>query len=120
MNSKTTHITPADGNVFADLGFSPAEAAELKAHSSALIAAKEAAELKAHSSALIAAKEAAAAAIGGWIAENGLKQAQAAEILGVSRPRVSDAVNGKTEKFTLDALFAMIVKTGKTPELHIR
>lgn len=104
MNSKTTHITPADGNVFADLGFSPAEAAELKAHSSALIAAKEA----------------AAAAIGGWIAENGLKQAQAAEILGVSRPRVSDAVNGKTEKFTLDALFAMIVKTGKTPKLHIR
>ena len=84
------------------MGFSPAEAAELKTHSSALIAAKE------------------AAAIGGWIAENGLKQAQAAEILGVSRPRVSDAVNGKTEKFTLDALFAMIVKTGKTPELHIR
>jgi toxin-antitoxin system, antitoxin component, xre family len=40
--------------------------------------------------------------------------------LGVSRPRVSDAVNGKTEKFTLDALFAMIVKTGKIPELHIR
>lgn len=103
INSKTTHITPADGNVFADLGFSPAEAAELKAHSSALIATKE-----------------AAAAIGGWIAENGLKQAQAAEILGVSRPRVFDAVNGKTEKFTLDALFAMIVKTGKTPELHIR
>ncbi|HFC8537405.1 TPA: XRE family transcriptional regulator [Neisseria bacilliformis] len=103
MSSKTAHITPADGNVFADLGFSPAEAAELKAHSSALIAAKE-----------------AAAAIGGWIAKNGLKQAQAAEILGVSRPRVSDAVNGKTEKFTLDALFAMIVKTGKTPELHIR
>jgi len=61
-----------------------------------------------------------APAWGGWIAENGLKQAEAAEILGVSRPRVSDAVNGKTEKFTLDALFAMIVKTGKIPELHIR
>jgi len=30
MNSKTTHITPADGNVFADLGFTPEEAAQLQ------------------------------------------------------------------------------------------
>lgn len=104
METKTTHITPAEGNVFLDLGFAPEEAARLKAHSAALIAAKEA----------------AAAAIGGWIEENGLKQAEAAEILGVSRPRVSDAVNGKTEKFTLDALFMMIMKTGKMPELVIR
>lgn len=104
IDSKTTHITPADGNVFLDLGFE----------------AEEAARLKAHSTALITAKRAAAEAIGGWIAENGLKQAEAAKLLGVSRPRVSDAVNGKTEKFTLDALFAMIVRTGKTPELLIR
>lgn len=29
----TTHITPAGGNVFVDLGFEPAEAAALKAKS---------------------------------------------------------------------------------------
>ena len=33
MTSKTTHITPVGGNVFADLGFSADEAAKLKAHS---------------------------------------------------------------------------------------
>lgn len=38
----TTHVTPADGNVFADLGFSPAEAAALLAESRRRIAAKAA------------------------------------------------------------------------------
>lgn len=32
MTSKTTHITPVGGSVFADLGFSADEAAKLKAH----------------------------------------------------------------------------------------
>ena len=36
----TTHVTPAGGNVFADLGFQPAEAAELKARSDARIRAQ--------------------------------------------------------------------------------
>jgi predicted XRE-type DNA-binding protein len=30
IDSSITHITPADGNVFADLGFAPEEAAKLK------------------------------------------------------------------------------------------
>ena len=34
------HITPADGNVFADLGFAPEEAAALKATSQRIIAEK--------------------------------------------------------------------------------
>lgn len=36
------------------------------------------------------------------IAKHQLKQAQAAEILMVSRRRVSDVVNKKTAKFTID------------------
>ena len=39
-----------------------------------------------------------------WIAKHHLKQAEAAEILMVSRPRVSDVVNKKTAKFTIDTL----------------
>ncbi|MEW6057969.1 MAG: hypothetical protein AB1540_15280 [Bdellovibrionota bacterium] len=39
MSTKSiiTHITPADGNVFADLGFPPEEAARLKAESDRVI-----------------------------------------------------------------------------------
>lgn len=40
----TTHVTPAGGNVFADLGFPPEEAAELKARSDALLRAQAAAD----------------------------------------------------------------------------
>ncbi|HHK5604049.1 XRE family transcriptional regulator [Neisseria polysaccharea] len=35
-------------------------------------------------------------------------------------PRVSDLVNGKISKFTIDALLTMLAKTGKTAELNIR
>ena len=39
-----------------------------------------------------------------WIADHKLKQTEAAEILKVSRPRVSDVVNKKVADFTLDSL----------------
>ena len=35
-----THVTPVGGNVFADLGFGPAEAAQLLAETDAIISAK--------------------------------------------------------------------------------
>lgn len=38
--TKSTHITPVGGNVFADLGFAPEEAAALKAESRRVIAEK--------------------------------------------------------------------------------
>lgn len=52
-----------------------------------------------------------------WIAEHHLKQSQAAEILMVSRPRVSDVVNRKTAKFTLDTLVEMLSRIGKPVKL---
>jgi predicted XRE-type DNA-binding protein len=48
-----------------------------------------------------------------WITKHHLKQAQAAEILMVSRPRVSDVVNKKTAKFTIDTLVEMLSRVGK-------
>lgn len=104
----TTHITPADGNVFADLGFPPEEAAALKAESQRRIAAKQ------------AIKEQLAKEIASWVSSKKLTQAQAAPILGVTRPRVSDAIGGKFSKFSIDALVDMLARTGRQVELSIR
>lgn len=48
-----------------------------------------------------------------WIEEHQLKQAEAAQILNVTRPRVSDVVNKKAAKFTIDALAGMLARVGK-------
>ena len=53
------------------------------------------------------------------IQEHHLKQAQAAQILMVSRPRVSDVVNLKTSKFTIDTLVAMLTRAGKPVRLAV-
>jgi predicted XRE-type DNA-binding protein len=54
-----------------------------------------------------------------WIAQHHLKQVEAAEILMVSRPRVSDVVNKKTAKFTIDTLVEMLSRVGKPVKLAI-
>jgi predicted XRE-type DNA-binding protein len=47
-------------------------------------------------------------------------QAEAAEIMGVSQPRVSDLMRDKSERFSLDMLTTMLYKLGErvsfTPE----
>lgn len=103
IDTEIRHITPADGNIFLDLGFEPEEAARLKAHSDLLIQTKLA----------------LAQSVSDWISENQLKQEQAAEILNISRPRVSDVVNRKIGKFTVDALLVMLAKTGKHIQFNI-
>jgi predicted XRE-type DNA-binding protein len=103
-----THRTPADGNIFADLGFSPDEAARLLAEADQAIDEKR------------ALKQVLMTEIVGWINTQNLKQAQAAEILGISRPRVSDVVNQKTPKFTVDSLVDMVLRTGKHVQLSVQ
>lgn len=105
--SKTEHITPADGNVFLDLGFEPEEAARMLAKSNKQISEK------------LAIKERLMSEISVWIDEKHLKQAEAAEILGVTRPRVSDVIHKKTIKFTIDALVDMLARTGKQIMLSV-
>ena len=46
------------------------------------------------------------------IERQGWTQSEAASKLGVAQPRVSDVVNGKIEKFTLDMLFSMLDSLG--------
>ena len=101
------HITPADGNVFADLGFSEEEAQRLHADSQAKIAQT------------IALKEQLMTEIGSWITMQNLRQSDAAKVLQVSRPRISDVVNKKTDKFTLDALILMLSLAGKQVKLVV-
>jgi len=109
MNSKnkSAHVTPVGGNVFADLGFDAQEAAALKAQSQRIISEK------------LAIKESLMTELAGWIEVKQLKQSEAAEILGVTRPRVSDLVNKKTIKFTIDALVDMLARTGKHVRLSV-
>ncbi len=106
--TKSGHITPAGANIFADLGFDPEEAAKLLKESNMMISEK------------LAIKESLMTELAGWIEARGLKQADAAQILGVTRPRVSDVINKKSIKFTIDALVDMLARTGKHVQLSVQ
>ena len=108
IETKSMHITPVGGNVFADLGFEPEEAAKLLAETDAVISEK------------LVIKESLMTELAEWIAEKKLKQADAAQILGVTRPRVSDVINKKYIKFTIDALVDMLARTGKHVQLSVQ
>ena len=53
------------------------------------------------------------------IAQEGLSQAAAARLLGVTQPRISDLVRGKIDLFSLDTLVNMLAATGLHIELRI-
>ena len=102
------HRTAAGGNVFEDLGFPKRQAREMLRQADARIARER--ELK----------QQAAAALADWIRREGLTQLDAAALLSVSRPRVSDLVNFKLARFSLDTLTSMLLRIGKRVELVVR
>jgi predicted XRE-type DNA-binding protein len=53
------------------------------------------------------------------IANSGMSQAQAAKLLGVTQPRVSDLMRGKINLFALDALVNMAVAAGLHIEMRV-
>jgi predicted XRE-type DNA-binding protein len=89
------HVTPAGGNVFEDLGFSPEEAENLKIRAVLMDA------------------------IEGLIESRGLTQQRAAELLGTTQPRVSDLVRGKINEFTIDSLVRMLSHAGVRVEVQV-
>lgn len=107
IETKTSHITPAGGNVFADLGFEPEEAAGLRAESQRIISKN------------LAIKDFLIAQLAGWIETKKLKPAEAAEILGVTRLRISDLINKKANSFTIDALVDMLLRIGKRVQFSV-
>lgn len=53
------------------------------------------------------------------IARQELSQAEAARLLGVTQPRVSDLVRGKIDRFGLDTLVNMAVAAGLHVEMRV-
>ena len=88
VDTKITHITQKNGNIFEDLGFEPQEASKLKIKAQLMCKISE------------------------WIKEKNLKQEEASNLLHITRPRVSDVMTGKSGKFTIDALVDMLERTG--------
>ena len=82
------HRSPSSASVFRDLGFSAAEAEHLRIRS----------ELMAKLQAVLTARE--------------LKQAEAAAVLGVTQPRVSDLMRGRIDLFNAETLIEMLSKVG--------
>lgn len=54
------------------------------------------------------------------IARNEMSQVQAAKLLGVTQPRVSDLMRGKINLFGLDALVNMATAAGLHIEMQVR
>ena len=53
------------------------------------------------------------------IEQSGLNQSQAAKVLGVTQPCVSDLMRGKIDLFAIDTLVAMLAAAGLQVELRI-
>ena len=74
--------------------------------------AEEAENMKLRSALMITLKERIAAA--------GISQSQAAELFGVTQPRISDLIRGKISLFGLDALVNMAAAAGLRIEMRVR
>ena len=107
IDTEIRYVTKPGANLFLELGFTPDEAKLLQAASRKQI----------NDTRLL--KQQLMDTLSGWIAEHHLKQAEAAEILIVSRPRVSDVVNKKTRNFTIDAQVEMLSRIGKPVRLAV-
>ena len=79
-----TKVTPSSGNVFADLRLPNPDEHRVKAT--------------------------IALSIAEMIDNRGLTQEEAAEVLGLSQPNISNLVRGKIEKFTIDRLMRYMRK----------
>jgi len=55
-----------------------------------------------------------------WLKSEGLTQATAAGLLGVTQPRVSDLVRGRINLFSLDTLIDMAATAGLAPSVTIK
>lgn len=54
-----------------------------------------------------------------YIKKNKLTQAQAAKLMQVTQPRISNLVNGVMDKFTIDSLVEMLARVGETVRVEV-
>ena len=86
-----TRVTRGSGNVFIDLGFGAAEAEVMTLRTDVMIRIEQ--RLKAK----------------GWT------QSEAANHLGITRPRVSKLIKGVWQDFSLDILLTLAARAGLRP-----
>lgn len=86
-------VTRSSGNVFADLGVPDSDIALAKAN------------LAHH---LVAS-----------IRQRKMNQSRAAELLGITQPKVSDLVRGKLEGFTIDRLFRFLNRLDQDVDIAV-
>ena len=86
----------SSGNVFADMGFSPAEVEELTI------------------------KSALINAIDATIKERKLTQKAAAGLCDTDQPTLSKVLRGRMESVTIDRLTAWLMALGRTVEIRVR
>lgn len=89
-------VTSSTGNVFRDLGFSKEESEHLLIRADLLIQVQKA------------------------IVSRRLKQAEAAKILRVTQPRVSDLLRGRIDLFSTDSLIDMLASFGVGVRLVVK
>lgn len=94
--SKPSNKLPRYASVWDAIEDTPGEAAHMKARSELMMAISE------------------------HIRKNGLTQAEAAKLFGVTQPRVSDLVRGKIDLFSIDTLVQMLASAGMRVEMKLR
>jgi predicted XRE-type DNA-binding protein len=95
MSQKLKRTRGSD-NIFADLGFPPAEAENLKLRSDLMIA------------------------IVAFYRRSGLTQVETARRLGITQPRLNALLKSRIEQFSLDALVNIANRAGLNVRLVIR
>ena len=90
MTQRHTHKSAihSTGNVFVDVGFCAKEAEHLRLRAQLMKAMRQVIE------------------------QRRLTQVQAAELLGVTQPRISDLMRGKIDLFSIDTLVSMLAAAG--------
>lgn len=59
-------------------------------------------------------------AIAGYIRASGMTQSEAAKILGVTQPRISDLMRGKVDVFSIDVLLNMLAAAEIQVEMQLK
>jgi predicted XRE-type DNA-binding protein len=94
VDGKEVEVEDSSGNVFADLGLPDPEERLAKAD--------------------------LAIAIARSIRERGLTQAQAAELLGIAQPDVSNVVRGRLSGYSIERLTRLLNRLGQDVEITVR
>ena len=88
-------ITKSSGNVFADLGFEPAEASILEMRAKLMSDLRE------------------------YIESSGMTPAKAAKRLKINQARMSDLMRGRWEEFSLEMLITLAARIGRKVTLEL-